>query len=248
MLAWEHANPVVKAQIHELHGTYQNKLTFSELSLRLPLTVADAIILEQHLGLTNATEFISTVDPWCYPGEKTQAVVALKSHVQRLLEKSRNAVKNCQQYTEKSKSAFLLSPILIKERPVLIRKSQAVRGSSAPKAPPAPVASPVKKPSTRGKDYPQNMRIDFRKLDHAALQKYIDHYQLAVQAGLSNDELAVVVRVVLPDSLDSIIVCLTNVNTSHHSVPYLVVFSVIFCSCISHFNYSTGLVLSFATK
>jgi hypothetical protein len=68
MLAWEHANPVVKAQIHELHGTYQNKLTFSELSLRLPLTVADAIILEQHLGLTNATEFISTVDPWCYPG------------------------------------------------------------------------------------------------------------------------------------------------------------------------------------
>jgi len=41
------------------------------------------------------------------------------------------------------------------------------------------------------------MRIDFRKLDNAALRKYVDHYQLAVQAGLSNDELAVVVRVVL---------------------------------------------------
>jgi len=40
-------------------------------------------------------------------------------------------------FSEESKSAFLLSPILIKERPALIRKPQGKRGSSAPTAPPA---------------------------------------------------------------------------------------------------------------
>ena len=41
------------------------------------------------------------------------------------------------------------------------------------------------------------MSIDFRKLDNTALQKYVDHYQLAVRAGLSDDELAVAVSVML---------------------------------------------------
>ena len=58
-----------------------------ELSLRLPLTVADAIALEQNLCLTHATEFIRAVDPWCYPGDKTQAAVVLKGCVQCLLSK-----------------------------------------------------------------------------------------------------------------------------------------------------------------
>ena len=64
MLAWEHANPAVKAQIHELRGVYYDRLICFEYSLRTPLMVADAIILEQHLGLTHATEFIRAVDPW----------------------------------------------------------------------------------------------------------------------------------------------------------------------------------------
>jgi len=55
VLAWEHANPAVKAQIHELRGVYYNRITPFEYSLRLPLMVADAIILEQHLGRTHAT-------------------------------------------------------------------------------------------------------------------------------------------------------------------------------------------------
>ena len=64
VLAWEHANPAVKAQIHELRGVYNNRLTPFEYSLRLPLMVVDAIILEQHLGRARATEFIRAVDPW----------------------------------------------------------------------------------------------------------------------------------------------------------------------------------------
>jgi len=142
MLAWEHANPAVKAQIHELRGVYYDKLVPFEYSLRLPLMVADAIILEQHLGLPHAIEFIRAVDPWCYPGEKTQAVAVLKHCVQRLLGKSRDAVKTFNLCSEESKSAFLLSPILVEERPSLIRKPQAKRGYSAPEAPPA-LAAPV---------------------------------------------------------------------------------------------------------
>jgi len=142
VLAWEHAHPAVKAQIHELRGVYNNRLTPFEYSLRLPLMVADAIILEQHLGRTHATEFIRAVDPWCYPGEKTQASLELRSFVQQVLKKSRDAVKSLSLFSEESKSAFLLSPILIKERPALIRKPYAERGYSAPEAPPA-LAAPV---------------------------------------------------------------------------------------------------------
>ena len=33
VLAWEHANPAVKAQIHELRGVYYNRITPVEYSL-----------------------------------------------------------------------------------------------------------------------------------------------------------------------------------------------------------------------
>ena len=140
VLAWEVANSAVKAQIHQLRGVSDNMRTCSELSLRRPLMVADAIILEQHLGRTHALEFISAVDPWCYPGEKTQASVELRCCVQDELKKSRDAGRSLHQFSEESKSAFLLSPILVKERPALIRKPYAERGYSAPEAPPAPAA------------------------------------------------------------------------------------------------------------
>jgi len=140
VLAWEVANSAVKAQIHQLRGVSDNMRTCSELSLRRPLMVADAIILEQHLGRTHALEFISAVDPWCYPGEKTQASVELRCCVQDELKKSRDAGRSLHQFSEESKSAFLLSPILVKERPALIRKPKAERGNSAQEAPPAPAA------------------------------------------------------------------------------------------------------------
>ena len=92
MLAWEHANLAVKAQIYNLRGVSDSSLMPFEFSLRLPLTVADAIVLEQHLGLTHATEFIRAVDPWCYPGEETQAALCLRNCVQRVLAKCRDAV------------------------------------------------------------------------------------------------------------------------------------------------------------
>ena len=140
VLAREHANPAVKAQIHQLRGLSDSRLARFELILRLPLAFVDLIVLEKRLGRPRATEFVRAVDPWCYPGETTQAGVVLKKLVQSVLEKSRDAVKYFHLFSEESKSAFLPSPILIKERQVLIRKTQGKRGSSAPVAPPAPTA------------------------------------------------------------------------------------------------------------
>ena len=55
------------------------------------------IILQQYRGQTHATEFIRTVDLWCYPGEKTQTVVVQRSCLQHLLDKSRDAMNSLQQ-------------------------------------------------------------------------------------------------------------------------------------------------------
>ena len=81
VLAWEHAYPAFKAQIHQLRGLSDSRLARIELSLRLPLTVADLIVLEKRLGRPRATEFVRAVDPWCYPGETTQAGAVLKKLV-----------------------------------------------------------------------------------------------------------------------------------------------------------------------
>ena len=140
MLAWVNANPAVKAQIHQLRGLSDSMSARIELSLRLSLTVFDLIVLEKHLGRPRAIEFVHAVDPWYYTGETTQAGVVVTRVVQTVLDKSRDAVKNFILYSEESKSAFLLSPILIMGRPVHIRKPRRKCGSSAPVAPPAPTA------------------------------------------------------------------------------------------------------------
>ena len=69
---------------------------------------AGAITFQQHLGRTHADEFIRAVDTWCYPGEKTQAVVVLKSCLEHLLDKSRNAMKSLLQFSEKNSLIFSL--------------------------------------------------------------------------------------------------------------------------------------------
>ena len=72
------------------------------------------------------------MDPWCYPGEKTQSVVVLKSCLEHLSDKSRDAMRSHHQLTEESKeskSAFLLSSILIKKgqrSPENVKQSAAI--------------------------------------------------------------------------------------------------------------------------
>ena len=75
--------------------------------------------------------------PWCYPGEKTQAAVVLKSFLEHLLDKSRDAMKSLLHFSEENSLIFSFSPILIQERAALTRKTKVERGYSAPEAPPA---------------------------------------------------------------------------------------------------------------
>ena len=53
------------------------------------------------------------MDPWCYPGEKTQAVVVLKSCLQHLLDKSRDTTRRLLQCPEEN----VRNPLFSKTHP-----------------------------------------------------------------------------------------------------------------------------------
>ena len=64
---------------------------YVDLNVRDRLSVADAVVLEHHQGLTKATIFISAVDPWSYPHDDTPASLNVKSYVKRKCRCSGNA-------------------------------------------------------------------------------------------------------------------------------------------------------------
>ncbi len=103
--------------------------SFLDLQLRDRLSVADAIILHQRLGLSKAANFIEVVDPWCYPDDDTPAVVGVKSFWQSVVDKATSA--KLSNKTEASITEFLLSPLLIKKggRPSLVLKPKAERSN-----------------------------------------------------------------------------------------------------------------------
>ena len=51
---------------------------FLELKLKDRLSVADAVVLEHRLGLTKTANFVSEVDPWCYPHDDSPALIGVK--------------------------------------------------------------------------------------------------------------------------------------------------------------------------
>jgi hypothetical protein len=122
--AWIHANSDVRNAINILITMSDYRQRCLELPLRARLTLADSIVLVHRLGHTNATSFISVVDPWCYPGEKTQAPCLVKNITQKAVDKAAAAGKRFNLWTEESISAYLCSPLLVQpgERPELIRK------------------------------------------------------------------------------------------------------------------------------
>ena len=86
--------------------------SFLDLQLRDRLSVADAIILHQRLGLSKAANFIEVVDPWCYPDDDTPAVIGVKAFLQSVVDKATSG--KLSNKTEASITDFLLSPLLIK--------------------------------------------------------------------------------------------------------------------------------------
>ena len=133
VLAWKLAHTSVTDQITLLITMPDYRQRCVELSLRSPLSLADAIVLVQHLGRSKASAFIDKVDPWVYPTEKTRALVGISSYVQKAVDKAAHAGKEFKRWTPESLTAYLLSPLLILKgkRPDLIRISRVAPRSSA---------------------------------------------------------------------------------------------------------------------
>ena len=95
--AWAHANPIVVEYISLMVTMPEYREQLLHLNLRDRLSVADAVVLEQRLGLTKAANFVTYVDPWRYPHDDTpgslkaiscvQSVVAQAAHAGKTWEK-----------------------------------------------------------------------------------------------------------------------------------------------------------------
>ena len=133
VLAWKLASTGVTDQITQLLTLSHYRHSYVELSLRTRLSLADAIVLVQHFGYTKAAAFIDKVDPWCYPTEKTRALVGILSYVQQAVDKAVHAGKVFRFWTPESLTAYLRSPLLIPKgkRPDLVRIPRLAPRSSA---------------------------------------------------------------------------------------------------------------------
>ncbi len=71
-----------------LESVSDYRQSFLDLQLRDGLSVADAIILHLHLGLSKAANFIEVVDPWCYPDDDTPAAITVRKYSQSVIDKT----------------------------------------------------------------------------------------------------------------------------------------------------------------
>ena len=84
-----------------------------EPDLRGRVSVADAIVLEHHLGRTAATRVTEIVDPWQLPGENARSSVGIKVCIKIAVSKVAKAGRHFSELTEDSIAAHLLSPLLV---------------------------------------------------------------------------------------------------------------------------------------
>ena len=59
-----------------------------ELNIRDRLSVADAIALVHHLGVTKAAAFVAAVNPWRFPHDDTPATINVTCQVQSVVAKA----------------------------------------------------------------------------------------------------------------------------------------------------------------
>jgi hypothetical protein len=141
---------------------------FIDLKFCDRLSIADAIVLVQFLGLTKAAAFISEVDPWCYPHDDTPATLTVRKYVHSSVDLAAHAGKTIARFTDASITEYLCSPLLVKkgDRPSLVCKPKSERSKSSPKAVVTAAATVARKPSSQPADLPiiegihlQNFRL-----------------------------------------------------------------------------------------
>ena len=166
--SWAHANSIVVEHITLLSTMSDYRQHNLELKIRDRLSVADAIALVHHLGVTKAAAFVSAVDPWRFPHDDTHAKINVKGQVQSVVAKATLLGKTLSKFIDTSISAFLLSPLLVKkgDRPSLVLKPKSERSKSSPKAVVTAAATVPRKPSSQPVDLPiiegkhlQNFRL-----------------------------------------------------------------------------------------
>ena len=59
----------------------EHRHSFLDLKFRDRLSVADAIILHQRLGVTKAANFVDVVDPWRYPDDDMPSTIVVKPYL-----------------------------------------------------------------------------------------------------------------------------------------------------------------------
>ena len=86
--SWAHANSIVVEHITLLSTMSDYRQQNLELNIRDRLSVADAIALVHHLGVTKAAAFVAAVDPWRFPHDGTPATINFTCQVQSVVAKA----------------------------------------------------------------------------------------------------------------------------------------------------------------
>jgi len=86
--AWDHASPFITEYLILKASMSAYEQSHLEISIVAQLSFADAIVLVQCMGLTDATRLVSSVDPWCYPGSQSPASVGVKRYLQSAVDKA----------------------------------------------------------------------------------------------------------------------------------------------------------------
>ena len=131
-LAWSLANPSVTELIERLIEIPDYKHVEVKITLRCRLSLADACILVQYLGVSKAADYIGTIDPWSYPENPEKEIPeirhppGIRRFIQVATDKATFSGRIFSKYTTESKTAYLQSPILVRngDRPQLIRISR----------------------------------------------------------------------------------------------------------------------------
>ena len=114
------ANSLVTQYVTLAVTRSENQHHLIEPTFRGPLSLADLIVLVHRLGLGQAAGFVAVVDPWKYPDEATTGAPVIKHYIQGAVDKATHAGKIFHSWTEESKTEYLLSPLLSRNRPCLL--------------------------------------------------------------------------------------------------------------------------------
>ena len=120
-MAWELANPHVMEYITIAVTKPDNQWHWIEPTFRGRISLADTIVLVHRLGFVHAGEIVAVVDPWQYPEEATTVVSGIKNCIQSAVDKATDAGRSFHKWTGESKTEYLVSPLLSRNRPCLVR-------------------------------------------------------------------------------------------------------------------------------